>query len=250
VPKPPLSPKPAPAPKPVKAVKPPKSEKPSDLWNRFKLETAKLAKTLAIPQAYTLEKVREKGKKRGDAWKDFEREVTRLFVAGGFTQAERISRGDDLGASDVDILVPENPLLKVDTKYQVDGWSVLTLFEKTEEKYVAKHSSEFLVMPLKAGGTAGSVSVIRTEKLIALLATSCLRDGAAGHAMSCPVCPGAVAAIPLGKIQAHCECSSCGFEFQAPAASVPPAAWTDTGSPAAFTSPALTQTLQKGRKAA
>lgn len=218
-------------PKPVsakaegRAPKPPKSEKKADIWDRFRREVDRLAKELAVPQLYKLEKVREKGGKRGDAWKDWERAYTKLLVAGGFTKAERICRGDDLGESDVDILVPEAPLLKVDCKYKVDGWSVRTLFDEVEGKYVAKGTDEFLVLPLKSGGLEGSVSVIRSEKLIELLASCCLRSTRAAHPMSCPVCPGALRATGSTLGLAHCQCTSCGLEIQTNASNVPQAAW-------------------------
>lgn len=237
-----------------KAPKPPKSEKPSDIWTRFKLETVNLAKTLNVPQAWTLEKVREKGKKRGDAWKDFERAYTKLLVEAGFTKAERISRGDDLGESDVDILVPENPLLKVDTKYKVDGWSVRTLFDEVEAKYVREGSGEFLIMPLKSGGTEGSVTVIRSEKLASILAENCLRDAGQSHPFSCPVCPGFVQARKASLGLASCSCTSCGLEFQTAASNVPQVAWIiDIILPAdhaARLAAAAAKPSKKGRNAA
>lgn len=193
---------------PAKAIKPLNR---TQKWERFIRGVAALAKDLDLPQAYEVKKVRERGKPRGEAWKDFERAIALAFRDQGFTKADRISRGNDLGESDVDVDVPELPALKVDCKYQVDGWSVMTLFEEVEAKYVASGTSDFLVMPLKSGGKSGSVSVIRTEKLIEVLAQAFLRQGESHTSiLRCPLCPGEL--VDTGSVffgARYCQCKVC-----------------------------------------
>lgn len=205
-------------------VKPPSK---SALWDMFVRRVNAAAKELNLPQEYKLTKVREKGGKRGEAWKDFERAIAQLFREKGFLKAERVSRGDDLGESDIDVDVPEIPVCKVDTKYQIDGWSVFTLFQDVEKKYVTA-AEDFLVMPLKGGpmsGNKGSVSVIRSEKLVELLAHVYLREAGKGHAMSCPFCPGAMYAKPMSNELAECICRMCGTAVFTAASKIPKGAW-------------------------
>ena len=153
-----------------------------------------------------------KSGKSSQAWKAFEREVASKFQDVGFTQAHRVSRGDDLGESDTDVKVPEVPQLQIDTKYRSGGMSIISLFKETESKYVRKKSNDFLVLPLKAGGMTGSVSVIRTEILAELIAHRYL-GGSEKQGLTCPQCQSVLQVGQFLMGLAPCTCPTCEKEI-------------------------------------
>lgn len=195
-------------------------------WDRFLREVKKLALELQLPQAYEIKKVvaHEKGRRSNEAWKNFERAMADLFRSVGFDKAERVSRADDLGVSDIDVVIPEIPHVKVDCKYKQDGHVVLTTFEEAEAKYVTAEG-DFLVLPLKSGGKEGSISAVRSEVLADLLATKYLKKAHTGVAFGCPVCPGSLQATPLRNELSECVCGACGFAFLTQSTKVPASAF-------------------------
>lgn len=68
------------------------------------------------------------GKRQSQAWKALEREAAEAL--GG----KRVSRGDDFSRSDVDVVVPDFPLLRVDCKYR-KAHAHHSLLDEVVEKY-------------------------------------------------------------------------------------------------------------------
>ncbi len=160
-----------------------------------------------------------------DAWKAFERKIAELLRNAGFTQAHRVSRGDDIGVSDTDVKVPEVPFLMVDCKYRQGGWAHETIFEECEKKYVPKGSNKVLILPTKSGKKQGSLSTVRTEFLMELLAHRFL-GGVGNSGLSCPQCRAydlKLTKQSLGLVLG--ECSNCSKQFYMAEADVPPASF-------------------------
>lgn len=162
----------------------------AQLWESFKRQVAVLAKSVGVPEAgYELERVVTRDLRKSQAWKDFERAWTKLAVVFGFAEAERISRGDDLGVSDVDVALPLLPGALVDCKYQAHGWAHHTIFEKCEAKYL-KQPGDYIIMPTKAGGKAGSLTTVRSEVFLDLLRRAHMLTDTKPGAMACVRCRG------------------------------------------------------------
>lgn len=152
----------------------PKPPSKAELWKKLVKACAVAAKDIGLhPDCYKLSKKRvvTSTRHKSDAWKSFERAVKDCAVDFGFL-AKRILRGADLGVSDVDVEIEGLPLLKIDCKYRVDGWSHHTVFEETEELY-CQEPGTWLALPTKAGGADGSLTTIRTEVFFDLLARAC-----------------------------------------------------------------------------
>jgi hypothetical protein len=159
--------------------------------------------------------------KKSQAWKDHERGVTQDARDAGFTLAYRVLRGDDIGISDVDVILPEIPQARIDCKYTQGGWAHHTKFFDCEKKYVVKGSGQFLILPTKSKGQQGSLSTIRTEVLMGLLAKTYLARERPAGTLGCPACPGiARAAEPVLGLSL-CTCTNCGLSYMLQASSVP-----------------------------
>lgn len=181
-----------PLPKQPKLVKPraPKPLSKQQLWEQFKRLVASAAREVGVPEiAYELSHVSTRDLRKSEAWKDFERAWAKLAVSFGFAEAERISRGDDLGVSDVDVALPLLPGALVDCKYQAHGWHHHTIFERCEAKYL-KNPGDFIIMPTKAGGDTGSLTTVRSEVFLDLLRKAHALTETKPGALACVRCRG------------------------------------------------------------
>jgi hypothetical protein len=154
----------------IKAKPPSKAE----LWKKLLKAVDAAAAELGVhPESFKLAKKRVPtgARHKSDAWKYHERNVRDEANDVGFS-ATRISRGADLGVSDIDVEIDGLPFLKIDCKYKVDGWVHHTIFEDTEELY-CKEPGTWLALPTKVGGAEGSLTTIRTEVFFDLLARAC-----------------------------------------------------------------------------
>ena len=134
-------------------------------WDGFEHQVRALALELGIPETlYDLSKVRKKPGAGSEAWKGHERQFTELLVNAGFA-AHRVSRGDDLGVSDVDIIVDDIPTMKVDCKYRAGGWAHHAEVDEAEAKYCTGEG-DFLVLPTKGGLEAGSLVSLRSQVFV------------------------------------------------------------------------------------
>lgn len=181
-----------------------------------RLEAA--AKELGIPdEAYEFRWARTAGGKGSDAWKAFERATVNQINEVGLT-AKRVLRGGDLGESDVDVTIDEVPGLKLDCKFR-QSHGHHSLFLKTEALYV-KEPGDFLWMPTKVNGEAGSLVVMRSEVAFGLLRDSMGRTETNGF--HCPCCRKALTewqASPTGLSTA--TCGFCSLVTSVPTARVP-----------------------------
>jgi hypothetical protein len=145
-----------------------KPAKQAKVWLAFQRAVEKLAKELGVPkQAYTLSKVKSANGKRSEAWKQFERQVAEMAREFDF-KAERISRGADLGKSDVDIHVADLPELKIDCKYRLGGWVHHSIFQQAEKLYCTK-PGDWLILPTKSGGGSGFFVTLRDRQFFEIL---------------------------------------------------------------------------------
>jgi hypothetical protein len=191
-------------------------------------QVAKLASECGVaPGGYKLAKLQAKTGKRSQAWKSFERAIAELAQAHGFA-AERISRGADLGASDIDVRLPKVPELRIDCKYRQDGFSHHSLFEGAENLY-CQEPGQWLALPTKAGQATGSLVTLRSEKFFELLARAYAERTDAVHGWACPRCqhPTQLRTTygAFGLAEQHCE--HCALIFWVPLAALP-ASLSDT----------------------
>lgn len=168
----------------------PKPPTKAQLWEQFKRLVSAAAREVGVPElAYELSHASTRDLRKSEAWKDFERAWTKLAVSFGFVEAERISRGDDLGVSDVDVVLPLLPGALVDCKYQAHGWHHHTIFERCEAKYL-KNPGDYIIMPTKAGGDVGSLTTVRSEVFLGLLRKAHQHQDTKPGSMPCPRCAG------------------------------------------------------------
>jgi hypothetical protein len=160
-------------------------------------------------------------KKRSSAWKDFERTVALAARAAGFSRAYRVLRGDDIGISATDVILPELPFVRIDSKYRKDSFYHHALFKEAESKY-CQRSEDFLILPTKGGNERGSLSTVRTEVLFKLLAQAFLtsQERPVG-ALGCPFCKGLAIPKNIGLGLAECTCTSCSASYFVKASDVP-----------------------------
>lgn len=192
---------------------------PKDPWRQFLRQVAKLAQECGLTaSSYRLTKLQAKTGKRSQAWKSFERAIAELAQEAGF-EAKRISRGADLGASDIDVQLPRVPELRIDCKYRQDGFSHHSLFEAAENLYCSE-PTQWLVLPTKAGQATGSLVTLRSEKFFELLARAYPEKTTAEVAWCCPRCQrgaglqGHYPAFALAEVL----CSHCTLRFWLPVA--------------------------------
>lgn len=178
------------------------------------------AAELQVPEAaYVFKWVRKPNKQKSTAWKGFEREVADVAARFGFT-SRRISRGADLGESDVDVVLEEAPGLRIDCKYRAKQ-AHHSLFLEVESKYVSEPGQR-LWLPTKVAGEAGSLVVMRTEEAFSLLRDAMGRD--AGNHLVCSCCRTPLLKpmwIPAPTGLSTATCPSCGLVLQVPSARVP-----------------------------
>lgn len=160
-------------------------------------------------------------KKRSQAWKDLERSVAVAARDVGFVRAFRVLRGDDIGISDTDVKIPEVPQAMIDCKYTERGWSHHAKFFECEKRYIVKGAGTFLILPTKGKGERGSLSTVRTEVLMDLLAKVYRKADRPADAIGCPMCPGLSIpkAFQMGLTQAVCQ--TCQFAFLMATTDVP-----------------------------
>ena len=166
---------------------------------------------------------KKSGRRRSDAWKNFERNIALEARKVGFLKAFRVCRGDDIGVSAVDVIIPEIPFVKVDTKYRVDGWSHHSIFSESEKKY-CQSKGDFMILPTKAGGDHYSLSTIRTSVLMELLSYKYINKQRPPEAMGCPKCSGIAKPAKIGLHLSECTCISCHLTFFVRTEDVPPGA--------------------------
>lgn len=168
-------------------MKKPSPKPPKDAWRHFLRQVGQLAAACGLqPGGYRLTKLQPKTGKRSQAWKSFERAIAELAQEAGF-DAQRVSRGADLGASDIDVRLPRVPELRIDCKYRQDGFSHHSLFEGAENLY-CQAPGQWLVLPTKAGQATGSLVTLRSEKFFELLARAYPEKQEAVTTWSCPRC--------------------------------------------------------------
>lgn len=168
-------------------MKKPLRKPPKDAWRHFLRQVTKLAAECGVATTgYKLTKLQPKTGKRSQAWKSFERAIAELAQEAGFA-ATRVSRGADLGASDIDVRLPRVPELRIDCKYRQDGFSHHSLFEGAENLY-CQEPGQWLVLPTKAGQATGSLVTLRSEKFFELLARAYPEKQEATTTWSCPRC--------------------------------------------------------------
>lgn len=165
----------------------PSPKQPKDAWRHFLKQVTRLAVEVGIASnSYRLVKLQHKTGKRSQAWKSFERAIANMAEAAGF-EAKRISRGADLGASDIDVRLHRVPELQIDCKYRQDGFSHHSLFEGAERLYCTR-PEQWLALPTKAGQATGSLITLRSEKFFELLARAYPEKTKAVVSWSCPRC--------------------------------------------------------------
>lgn len=161
--------------------------------------------------------------KRSEAWKNLERSVALDARAVGFVRAFRVCRGDDIGISAVDVIIPEIPFVKIDSKYRRDSFYHHSLFFEAESKYVERNG-DFMVLPTKGGRERGSLSTLRTEVLMDLLADKFIAKNKPANALGCPKCSGLAKPQKIGLDLSECTCQTCGLIYFLRAQDVPPGA--------------------------
>lgn len=151
-------------------------------------------------------------KKRSEAWKNLERSVALSARDAGFKKAFRVCRGDDIGISAVDVILPEIPFVKIDTKYRGNSFNHHSLFYESEKKYCDKNQ-DFMALPTKGGRERGSLVTVRLEVLLELLAHKYLPKDRPIDTVGCPKCNSVCDTKPIGLNLTECLCGSCGVTF-------------------------------------
>lgn len=146
------------------------------------------------------------------AWVSLEKSWEKALKAVGF-RAKRISRAADIGRSDHDVNMVDLPNMKSDCKYRVGGWAHHSLFYECEKKYVKKNSSDFLVLPTKAGGETGMLVTLRHDVFADILAKAYLKNKTSSAELSCPRCAAQTKSVETGLDLSQASCEHCGFEF-------------------------------------
>lgn len=100
--------------------------------------------------------------KRSHAWKDLER--TAAEKLGGV----RMSRGDDFGASDVDVRLGYWPEAKIDCKHRVSTWAHETLLAEVRRKYCERQDGVAILIT-KGKGKHGEVVSLSLDDFAALV---------------------------------------------------------------------------------
>ena len=109
--------------------------------------------------------------KQSDAWKTLERSAAK--VLGGF----RVTRGADFGISDVDVIVPDFPSLRVDCKRRKQPFAHHRLLSEVKQKYCFK-STDIPLLVTKNHNQRGAVVAIELNdfgRLLNLLRTNNIR---------------------------------------------------------------------------
>lgn len=150
--------------------------------------------------------------KRSQAWKDFERSIALEAREAGFGKAFRVCRGDDIGVSAVDVILPEVPFVKIDTKYRGNSFYHHELFFEAEKKYCNK-KEDFMLLPTKGGHERSSLISLRTEVFFKLLAEKYLPKDRPLDAVGCPRCSGICRPTTIGLGLSECTCLECGIVF-------------------------------------
>ena len=125
--------------------------------------------------------------KSSDAWKEFEKAYVKELLAGG-VPAHRETRGHDYGEEGYEIVIPDLPFLKVDSKYRNGGWNHHTVLEQEIERKYCKSKSDEPVMPTKSGKQRGSYTTIRSSFFIRLLWLAFFRKRTTYGAWTCNNC--------------------------------------------------------------
>lgn len=106
-------------------------------------------------------KVEKKTKKRSTAWKAHERRTAKKL--GG----RRISRGDDFSRSDVDVKIPDFPMMKVDAKYRA-SFSHHALYREVKKKY-CKEMGDIAILTTRGKHERGELVTLSMDDFSALL---------------------------------------------------------------------------------
>lgn len=101
------------------------------------------------------------GKRQSQAWKNLERQVAKAF------KGRRISRGDNFARTDVDVVVPDLPELRIDAKYRTRHGHH-TFMKELEQKYVTEEGQEPVLVTKTHNQTSAYVTV-RLEFMAVLL---------------------------------------------------------------------------------
>ena len=118
--------------------------------------------------------------KRSTSWKDLEKLVAQEL------KGTRVQRGADFSRSDVDVIVPDFPTLRVDAKYRQATWSHHKYLAEVKTKY-SRDDLDIPILATKNHNERGAVISIYLSDFAAILDS--LRELRAGDQRRGQKCP-------------------------------------------------------------